>query len=405
MKALWFSNVDISNSQMNRSGSWVLAMANALCDNFSSISITNISLADGDFVKSIKSGQITQIGLLINTTNSRLQQIIKEIVLEQRPDIIHIWGTECFTWCWSKSLFDICPVIVDMQGMLSTVVENFYGGLTLCERIKCIRLKELIKPTSSLQYCKYRYKKKSIVEREIIESLSDISVQSNWIENQVLAINPTCNIIKTRIVLRPEFYYAHRWKVNSRKVLFSTATMVTPLKGLHLLLKSLSIIKKVIPDIKLRLAGGVQTGIRKSGYAKLILSLVDKYNLRDNVVFLGELTANDLIKEYQNASVFVNPSFVESYSLVVAEAMYIGTPVVASYVGGMAELGENMKSILYFPKGDYVSCAFQVLRLLRDKGFSQSISKYSIEVSTSRYSLKDAACRQMDIYNSTLLKR
>ena len=253
--------------------------------------------------------------------------------------------------------------------------------LTCTEIIKCIGFKELLKPTSSLIYSKYRYWKLSLGEHEVIKSLSYASVQSDWIANHVLTINPKCELIRTSIVLRPEFYQAKKWR-----------------------LKSLSIVKMFIPDIQLRLAGSVQKGLRKGGYARYIISLIKKYDLENNVIFLGEIGTNELIREYQEASVFVNPSYVESYSLVVAESMFIGTPVVASYVGGMAELGNDKESILYFPKGDYVSCAHQIIRLLIDNNLAKCLSDNSIDIATKRNSSSIASCRQMEIYNDILLK-
>ena len=100
----------------------------------------------------------------------------------------------------------------------------------------------------------------------------------------ILNKNPTCEIIRTSILLRPEFYVARKWTCSNRKVIFSTATMVTPLKGLHLLLKALSIIKNIIPDVELRLAGSIQVGIRRGGYSKFIFSLVKKYNLEPVII-------------------------------------------------------------------------------------------------------------------------
>lgn len=403
MKVVWLSNVDITTCNMIGSGSWVFAMANALADNFDCISITNISISNRRSSKILNNGKLTQINIPKGRSYKQFQKTVTEIINNEQPDIIHVWGTES-DWCRCHFLYNFCPVLVDMQGVLSVVAENFYGGLTCTEIIKCIGFKELLKPTSSLIYSKYRYWKLSLGEHEVIKSLSYASVQSDWIANHVLTINPKCELIRTSIVLRPEFYQAKKWRNNSRKFIFSTATMVTPLKGLHLLLKSLSIVKMFIPDIQLRLAGSVQKGLRKGGYARYIISLIKKYDLESNVIFLGEIGTNELIREYQEASVFVNPSYVESYSLVVAESMFIGTPVVASYVGGMSELGNDKESILYFPKGDYVSCAHQIIRLLIDNNLAKCLSDNSIDIATKRNSSSIASCRQMEIYNDILLK-
>ena len=134
----------------------------------------------------------------------------------------------------------------------------------------------------------------------------------------------------------------------------------------------------------------------------MLMKYISHNNLQNSIKFLGALDTNSLIREYQTASVVVNPSSIESYSLVVAEAMHIGSPVVAAYVGGMAELGKNNESSLYFPKEDYVTCARRILEILENNTLSTSLSKNAIDCSCNRDSLETIASKQLHIYNSLL---
>ena len=63
--------------------------------------------------------------------------------------------------------------------------------------------------------------------------------------------------------------------------------------------------------------------------------LKKKYH-SEQVVFLGSLFDNDLIKEFQNASCFVCPSKFEPWGLVINEALSSGLPVVTT-----KEVGAN----------------------------------------------------------------
>jgi glycosyltransferase involved in cell wall biosynthesis len=57
-----------------------------------------------------------------------------------------------------------------------------------------------------------------------------------------------------------------------------------------------------------------------------------------NATFAGYLNGDDLTAAYCAADVFVFPSAIETFGLVVAEAMAVGLPVVSSRVGGVPEL-------------------------------------------------------------------
>ena len=59
----------------------------------------------------------------------------------------------------------------------------------------------------------------------------------------------------------------------------------------------------------------------------------------NKVLFLGKKVDKELIKEFQNASCFLCPSFFEPWGLVVNEAMSSGLPVIATkYVGASFDL-------------------------------------------------------------------
>lgn len=400
MKIIWFSNVDISVSSMSGSGTWVMAMARALCSCDQSIEITNISMSDIDDDVAVEDGKIRQIKIKAADINENFVGKVHEFIVKINPVLLHVWGTESK---WATFPFKTeLPILVDMQGVVSSVYENFYGGLTPAEVRECWKLKECLKPTSSLQYGKHLYKSHIEREKQVIKSLKYVSVQSKWVEGYIRALNPTCQIYHTGIALRPEFYTAKKWQDVKEPVIFSTATMVTPLKGLHVLLRALSIVKIYYPNVQLRLAGDVQTGLRVGGYAKMLNKYICNNDLGTNVTFLGALKTEDLIKEYQSAAVVVNPSSVESYSLVVAEAMHIGSPVVASYVGGMAELGKDKESILYFPKEDYVTCSRKILDLLENQELRINISSEAIRSSVQKNNLVTIASNQSKIYINLL---
>jgi len=70
---------------------------------------------------------------------------------------------------------------------------------------------------------------------------------------------------------------------------------------------------------------------------------VKNAGIADCVQFLGPLNWNELPGFYHKADAFVLNSNYESFSIVVAEALSTGTPVIATDVGIVPEIGDEFK--------------------------------------------------------------
>ena len=64
------------------------------------------------------------------------------------------------------------------------------------------------------------------------------------------------------------------------------------------------------------------------------------------------MTGERLSQAYASADIFVFPSRLETFGLVVIEAMAAGLPVVASRVGGVTDIVEEGKTGYTFNSGD-----------------------------------------------------
>lgn len=105
--------------------------------------------------------------------------------------------------------------------------------------------------------------------------------------------------------------------------------MLYPKKGLEYLIKSLYHLNKKFSKFKLFLVG---TEIYPS-YKKFLINLIDKYKLRDKIIFVGPVTYNEIPKWYKACDVFVLPSIdTEGLSLTCLEAGACGKPIIASTI-------------------------------------------------------------------------
>lgn len=103
-------------------------------------------------------------------------------------------------------------------------------------------------------------------------------------------------------------------------------------KGLDVLLKAFrAAFGESSEDVRLRIGGG-------GPLADKLEDLSRSLGLEDRVAFLGRLSRQEVRREMWEANVAVLPSRVETFGVVVIEAMSTGLPVLATRCGGPEEI-------------------------------------------------------------------
>jgi glycosyltransferase involved in cell wall biosynthesis len=93
-------------------------------------------------------------------------------------------------------------------------------------------------------------------------------------------------------------------------------------------------------------------------------ALADNLGIADAVRFLG--FRKDVPDLMAAADLFVLPSLAEAFGLVLTEAIYLGTPVVASRTGGIPEIVDDGVDGVLIPPADTDALARTVVGLLKD---------------------------------------
>ncbi|MCS7200799.1 MAG: glycosyltransferase family 4 protein [Patescibacteria group bacterium] len=127
------------------------------------------------------------------------------------------------------------------------------------------------------------------------------------------------------------FYPLENRKRKNNYILF-TGRFTDERKNIILLLKAFLYIKenkKLNFDLKLKLVGD------KPNF--LVLDFIRKNNLENKVEILDFLPNDKLLKIYQNALLFVIPSFQEGLCISALEALACGVPVISTKCGGPEE--------------------------------------------------------------------
>lgn len=403
MKILWFSNYRFTNEAIKSTGTWLKVMGEALSKH-NGIELVNITNGQKNGMVSEKVNGIQQYVVslsrnhLFKVPKSHIVCQIENIIEDFRPDVIHVWGTEAVWGLITRNYVNRFVVLLETQGILSQIRQQFYGGLTFKEILSCTGFREFVFPKAHLFFQYYLLKQGVKDEEDMIKSHNYISVQSEWSQRTILGINSGATIFHSLIPVREEFGLATRIQSHQKsgKVFMSIASLHC-FKGVHVAIKALKILIDNGFLGSLNIAGAQSTGIKKTGYNRYLLRLIRDLKLEEYVNWLGPLDAEQLVRELQSSDVVLIPSFMESYSMVLHESIAIGIPIVCSYAGAMPEARLLSSCVQYFQPGDYRVAA----SLLSDVFLCQhEFNRGSITVVTAEAALQ----RQLSIYEKIITK-
>ena len=132
-----------------------------------------------------------------------------------------------------------------------------------------------------------------------------------------------------------------------------------PEKGVHVLLHAFRKVADIVQDSIL-----VIVGIGYFGHE--LKKLSENLFLDSRVIFAGFVSEETKRKLYSCSHVFVLPSFMEMFPLVILEAMSAGLPIVSTKVGGWTQLSQESELGITVPAGDPDMLADAIIQLLHD---------------------------------------
>ncbi|MCM8820283.1 MAG: glycosyltransferase family 4 protein, partial [Candidatus Omnitrophica bacterium] len=197
-----------------------------------------------------------------------------------------------------------------------------------------------------------------------------------------IAILRKLGIRKNKIVLIPpgisvnDFYASVERQGD--KILF--VGRISPEKDIETLLRALSKLKF---DFKLQIIGPVQD---RRYLSWLMVKFYEIFS-SGKVEIIGPLSRDKLIKYYAEADLFVLPSKMETFALVLLEAMASKLPVITTNVGVANELIKNWENGFVVPVGDYKLLSDRIGIILKDDKMRIEMGERNRELVEEKYDL------------------
>jgi glycosyltransferase involved in cell wall biosynthesis len=162
-----------------------------------------------------------------------------------------------------------------------------------------------------------------------------------------------------------------------------------PIKGLDLLLPAFEQVRTRIPEAKLILAG--------SGDPAFTQQLRNKTN--EAIAWPGFLQNEAKYAALQRATVFVLPSYSESFGVAAAEAMAVGCPVIVSDCVAIHDEIAQARAGLVVPC-EVPALAAAIEKLLPNPDLRKQLTARAQQLARERYGLQSVVAKLIEAYSA-----
>jgi glycosyltransferase involved in cell wall biosynthesis len=196
--------------------------------------------------------------------------------------------------------------------------------------------------------------------------------------------------------------FREKYGYTSHDRIIITVGRIDPQKNQKLLIESLPEILKYEPHAKLLFVGPVTL----QDYCTELEELIAKMKLSDKVRIIKGFPpgSRDLVDAYHASDLFVLPSRHEPFGIVLLEAWSSGLPVVASNVGGIPGLVDQLKTGILCESQNSSEFVSAIVSCLKDHNFSAALAGRGKKEAKARYEWT-SVCRQLQSIYQEVIRR
>ena len=422
MKILWLVNIVMPElaEHLGRTpsvfGGWLTGALNAVRENGTDLVICTTDRDSKIFGRYEIKG-VTYYVVPSGDVPS-MQAAFRPILEKEKPDVVHLYGTE-FEHTWAMaSIADPEKTLVSVQGLVSYYSDHVFGGVPATVARDTVLhkfLRRIKKGGTCIERQKIEYEARAETEIATLKRVRYVNGGTDWGDSCARLIQPNVKILPCELILRDSYYDGRVWDVNEceKHSIFTIYTY--PIKGFDMFLRGLIWIVRQYPDTHVYVAGNRcsyrnYTGLKKKimdlapDYDWYVQGIIEQNGLKDHITFLGYLSETEMHDRLLKSHVFVSASAIENHSTALGEAMICGVPSVASCVGGLQEMIDHGKDGFLYPFNETYRMAEYVCRIFSDDNLAITLSQKGHEHAGRTFN-KDQNCRDLlkmyeTIYNN-----
>ncbi|MCM8798400.1 MAG: GT4 family glycosyltransferase PelF, partial [Candidatus Omnitrophica bacterium] len=174
---------------------------------------------------------------------------------------------------------------------------------------------------------------------------------------------------------------------------------ITPLKGHTDFLKAMAKVVRVVPKVKVIIAGEVAPD--KKEYKRELDLLIRQLGLERYVEFVGHV--ENIAELLHNLDLLVLATTThEAFGRVLIEAGACGVPVVATQVGGVTDIIREGVNGLLVPPHNPPEMAEAIIRLLKERETAKEFAQKGREIVEKNFTLQKMVDKTLEVYKEAI---
>ncbi len=316
----------------------------------------------------------------LEVIEGEVEQVFKEFINQNKPDIIHTHNMHYFSKPHIKILEELC----NAKGIpLFLTAHNVWDDNLFLELTTKIKWSHIIAVSH-------------FIEKELI------GVGCH--HRKVTTVHHGIDEEMFRPGVNPKNIFKKYPQLEGKEIFFHPARMGLA-KGCDVSIQSLRNVIKKYPKCMLILAGTkniIDWGKTQQKDIAYMVQLIDKFGLRENVL-VDVYDLNDMPALYNVAQVCVYPSSsFEPSSLTMLEAMACSRPMIVTRMGGMPEIISDAVNGFVIPAKDSQELASRIIQLMADRELRERLGTTGRSMVEKSYTKKIVAQATLNLYKKYL---
>lgn len=419
MRVLWVSpnGGNFEADDVKGTGGWIGALQTELTNCFPNLEL-GIAFS-GRRQRVVKKGNVTYFS--VTTTNgtilkktinylflskamrtSIMAQNIKGVIDQYSPDIVHFWGIE--GKLSSAIPLTDRPFVVHIQGLLSIIQYAYLPYGFSIKDLKCFdpwwrpsTWKKVLFGETQYQ-CYKTFIRNANKEKELAKYVKNWIGRTEWDYMASKMLSPDSCYYHCDEIMRGNFSKT-KWTYhyNSENTIRIHSSIGTPwYKGVDVILNT----AKILHDQNVSIEWNVYGLSTDDAIVNYFVKRLDIDPSDYGVYFKGRVDGQQICMGLLSCDVFVHPSYIENSSNAIAEAMMLGVPTIAQYVGGNISMLKDSSGLLVPPGAPY-DLAYAIMGM-RDKETALNYSKRALELAGQRQNKEVILSGLISIYQEVI---